>query len=70
VAYHQLVRSALDEANHRLFVGCRSVQTTLNVDTHVVQETQRKAIEHLERVLFPSVPKLAPAGESGQFVIE
>jgi integrase-like protein len=40
-------------------LGHASVHTTLKVYTHVVETTHRKAIEDLERVLFPSVPKLA-----------
>jgi integrase len=38
-------------------LGHASVQTTLNIYTHVIPETHRSAIEDLERVLFPSVPK-------------
>jgi integrase len=49
-------------------LGHASVHTTLNVHTHVVETTHRKAIEDLERVLFPSVPKSAPVAESGGFV--
>jgi integrase len=37
-------------------LGHAAVETTLNIYTHVVGETQRKAIENLERVLFPNVP--------------
>ncbi len=51
-------------------LGHATVQTTLNVYTHVVQNTHRKAIEDLERVLFPTVPKLARVEESGEFVIQ
>lgn len=50
-------------------LGHASVDTTLRVYTHVVETTRRKAIEDLERVLFPSVPKLVPVAESGEFVI-
>jgi integrase len=53
-------------AQHQL--GHASVHTTLKVYTHVVETTHRKAIEDLERVLFPSVPKLASGAESGEFV--
>ena len=35
-----------------------SIQTTLNIYTHVVDASHRQAIEALERELFPSVPKL------------
>jgi integrase len=42
-------------------LGHASVETTMKVYTHVVQKTHRKAIEDLEGVLFPNVPKLARA---------
>jgi len=38
--------------------GHATVETSLNIYTHVVPATHRKAIEDLERVLFPNVPKL------------
>jgi integrase len=38
-------------------LGHASVQTTLNIYTHVVDGSHRQAIEQLERKLFPSVPK-------------
>jgi len=33
-----------------------SIQTTLNIYTHVVNASHRAAIEQLERQLFPTVP--------------
>jgi len=39
-------------------LGHASIQTTLNIYTHVVDASHRQAIEALERELFPSVPKL------------
>ena len=39
-------------------LGHSSISTTLNIYTHVVDASHRKAIEALERELFPSVPKL------------
>jgi hypothetical protein len=36
-----------------------SISTTLNIYTHVVDASHRKAIEALEGQLFPRVPKLA-----------
>ena len=38
-------------------LGHASIATTLNIYTHVVDASHRKAIEALERELFPSVPK-------------
>jgi integrase len=38
-------------------LGHASVATTLNIYTHVVDASHRKAIEAVERELFPSVPK-------------
>lgn len=34
-----------------------SIVTTLNIYTHVVDASHRKAIEAVERELFPTVPK-------------
>jgi len=34
-----------------------SIQTTLNIYTHVVDASHRAAIESLEQRLFPTVPK-------------
>ena len=38
--------------------GHSSISTTLNIYTHVVDGSHHKAIEALERELFPTVPKL------------
>jgi integrase len=38
-------------------LGHSSISTTLNIYTHVVDASHRKAIEAVERELFPSVPK-------------
>jgi len=38
-------------------LGHASISTTLNIYTHVVDVSHRKAIEAVERELFPSVPK-------------
>ena len=45
-------------------LGHASIATTLNIYTHVVDVSHRKAIEAVERELFPSVPKCEdpPAG--------
>ncbi|HXE74706.1 MAG TPA: site-specific integrase [Candidatus Xenobia bacterium] len=42
-------------------LGHATVETTLKVYTHAIPETHRRAVEDLERVLFPNVPKLAGA---------
>ena len=39
-------------------LGHASPETTLNYYTHVIPETHRRAMDDLERVLFPNVPKL------------
>jgi hypothetical protein len=36
-------------------IGHASVQTTLNIYTHVIDASHRQAIEQLERTLFPAV---------------
>ena len=38
-------------------LGHASIQTTLNIYTHVVDGSQRQAIEQLEAQLFPTGPK-------------
>jgi integrase len=38
-------------------LGHSDLDTTLQAYTHAVPESQRRAAEKLERVLFPSVPK-------------
>jgi integrase len=38
-------------------LGHSDLATTLQVYTHAVPESQRRAVEKLEGVLFPSVPK-------------
>jgi len=38
-------------------LGHASIQTTLNIYTHVVDASHRAAIEQLEKQLFPTVPK-------------
>ena len=40
-------------------LGHASIQTTLNICTHVVDRSHRAAIEQLERQLFPTVPTSA-----------
>lgn len=51
-------------------LGHATVETTLNVYTHVIQDTHRRAIENLERVLFPNGPKLVDSDEGCEFVIQ
>ena len=45
-------------------LGHASVQTTLNIYTHIVDASHRAAIEQLERQLFPTVPKSQKADTS------
>ena len=42
-------------------LGHASIQTTLNIYTHVVDASHRQAIEAVERQLFPTVPKSGDA---------
>jgi len=44
-----------------------SIQTTLNIYTHVVDASHRAAIEQLERQLFPTVPKSEKADNEPEF---
>jgi integrase len=45
-------------------LGHASISTTLNIYTHVVDASHRKAIEALERELFPSGPKSDQSAET------
>jgi integrase len=47
-------------------LGHASIQTTLNIYTHVVDASHRAAIEQLERQLFPTVPKSPEATDPGE----
>lgn len=51
-------------------LGHAAVETTLKVYTHAIPETHRLAVENLERVLFPNVPKSDGPGERGGVVIQ
>jgi integrase len=42
-------------------LGHASIATTLNIYTHVVDTSHRRAIEAVERELFPTVPKSSSA---------
>lgn len=78
VTWHQL-RHAHASLLHDLGVpvkiaqkqlGHATVETTLNVYTHTIPETHRRAMEQLERVLFPNVPKLEESGDGEGTVIQ
>ncbi len=45
-------------------LGHSDLHTTLNVYTHVIPESQRRAVAKVADILFPSVPKLAKEGET------
>jgi hypothetical protein len=47
-------------------LGHASLQTTLNIYTHVVDASHRAAIEQLERQLFPTVLKPAGTTDAGK----
>jgi hypothetical protein len=47
-------------------LGHASIQTTLNIYTHVVEASHRAAIEQLERQLFPTVPKSQEADSASE----
>lgn len=51
-------------------LGHASVQTTLNIYTHAIPKTHRRAIADLERVLFPNVPKLRGRAEPKRALIQ
>jgi integrase len=45
-------------------LGHATVETTLNFYTHAIPDTHRRAIERLEEVLSPVVPKCSQVGDS------
>lgn len=51
-------------------LGHAAISTTLNVYTHAIPETHRRAVEDLERVLFPSVPKFREQAKGAKCVIQ
>jgi integrase len=51
-------------------LGHATVETTLNIYTHAIPETHRRAVEDLERVLFPNVPKLGDGAKGAKCVIQ
>ena len=51
-------------------LGHASIATTLNIYTHVVDVSHRKAIEAVKRELFPSVPKFEDPPEGAVPVSE
>jgi integrase len=51
-------------------LGHATIGTTLKVYTHAIPETHKKAIENLEHVLFPNVPKYVEKKSSGVSLIQ
>jgi integrase len=47
-------------------LGHSDLETTLNIYTHAIPEAQRRAVEKVEEILFPNVPKSAGASESAK----
>jgi integrase len=47
-------------------LGHSDLETTLNIYTHAVPESQRRAVEKVAGILFPNVPKLASPPEGGR----
>ncbi len=44
-------------------LGHADLQTTLSVYTHVMPDSQRKAVERVELLVFPNFPKFVPEGQ-------
>jgi len=51
-------------------LGHATVETTLNIYTHAIPETHRRAVEDLERVLSPNVPKFEEQARRAKCVIQ
>lgn len=47
-------------------LGHSDLETTLNVYTHAIPESQRRAIEKVAGILFPNVPKFAAPSKIGR----
>jgi integrase len=47
-------------------LGHSHLETTLNVYTHAIPASQRRAVEKVGEILFPNVPKSAAPAESGK----
>jgi integrase len=45
-------------------LGHASIETTMKIYTHAIPDTHRRAIESLEEILFPVVPKCSQVAES------
>lgn len=45
-------------------LGHSDLKTTLNVYTHAIPESQKRAVEKVAGLLFPSVPEFSPAAEN------
>lgn len=46
-----------------LLVGHPDLETTLNVYTHAIPESQRRAVNKVAEILFPNVPKFSHNAE-------
>jgi integrase len=45
-------------------LGHSSLETTLNVYTHAIPESQRRAVGKVAKIVFPNVPKFAKTAQS------
>lgn len=50
-------------------LGHSDLKTTLNVYTHPIPESQRRAVDKLAAILFPNVPKLAHSDQNGERLV-
>ncbi|MCI0724359.1 MAG: site-specific integrase [Acidobacteria bacterium] len=47
-------------------LGHSDLETTLNIYTHAIPDSQRRAVEKVAAILFPNVPKSAVQAETGR----
>ena len=47
-------------------LGHSDLETTLNIYTHAIPDSQRRAVEKVAAILFPNVPKLTGQAETGR----
>ena len=47
-------------------LGHSDLETTLNVYTHAIPESQKRAVDKVAEILFPNVPKFSESAGSGK----
>jgi len=53
-------------ANQANPLGHSDLETTLNIYTHAIPDSRRRAVEKVAAILFPNVPKFTGPAETGR----